>query len=87
MRHRIFKDWLEGRKMAKGDIVPIKVPDGAIYTQVHATKTMAKAQMKKVVLFKDQNLLMLMTMSHKSAIASEVRKYLALRWLEELKKL
>jgi hypothetical protein len=51
-----------GTKAAKEDQRQQKVREAALFAQAEATKTMAAAQMRKVALLEEQNLLMLMTM-------------------------
>ena len=77
----------EKQRWQKNNVATAKAQEGAIYGQTQATKTMVEAHIKKVVLLKEHNLLMLMTMSDDPTAAAKARKYLALRWLKELKKL
>ena len=87
VRHRLFRVWSRGTKMAKNNVATAKAQEGAIYAEAQAMKTMAEAHMKKAALLEEQNLLMLMTMPDDPVAASEAREYLVLRRIKELKKL
>jgi hypothetical protein len=63
------------------------VREAALFAQAEATKTMAAAQMRKVALLEEQNLLMLMTMPDSQVTIPKAREFLQLRRTMELKKL
>ena len=76
-----------GTKAAKAVQKARKVREAAIYAQAEATKTMAAAQMRKVALLEQQNLIMLMTMPDNQDATPEAREFLQLLRAEEMRKL
>lgn len=67
-----------GTKAAREEARSTSAREGAIYAQADATKSMVAAQMKKVALLEDQNLLLLMTMPDDKITTAEAKEYLAL---------
>ena len=81
----MFIGQLGGTKAVKEDWKKDFFCETELYTQSKAIETMGAAQMCKAAL-EDQNLFMLMTLPYTHLTTLEVKEYLQLRKVEELKK-
>jgi hypothetical protein len=84
--HQMFIGQLGSTKAAEEDWKKDFFCEAELYTQSKATETMAVVKMCKAMFLEDQNLLMHMPMPYTHLTTLEVKEYLQLRKVEELKK-